>query len=213
MKREDLVKAMESFLGAAKGNAKHKEIVSIYNSCKPLPRGVKMLTSYAWCAATVSAAIIKAGLAEELPRECSCGKMIELLKQRNMWVESDSYLANPGDLIFYSWEDTGIGECTEGHDHVGMIKERDGNTMLVMEGNKSGKFGYRAIKANSRYIRGFGVFKLSDEIEDKEYRIAVKGDSISKWVKNFGYDKNFIIRENNLKYPYWLTAGKKYRVR
>ena len=52
-KREELVSAMESFAGASKGNAKHKEILDIYNSCKPLPRGVKMLTSYAWCCATV----------------------------------------------------------------------------------------------------------------------------------------------------------------
>lgn len=213
MKRDDLIKAMRSFEGARKGNAKHKEIIDIYNSAKPLPRGVKMQTSYAWCAATVSAAIIKAGLLSELPfNECSCGKMIEKLKSKNAFIESDSYLAEPGDIIFYSWKDNGVGDCVEGHDHVGLCVERDGSKMLIAEGNKNGAFGYRVVDKNARYIRGFAHFTFSDEVEG-EYRIAVKGDSISKWVKNFGYDKDFIIKENDLKYPYWLTAGKKYRVK
>lgn len=215
MKRDELIKSMRSFEGARTGNAKHLEILSLYNSAKPLPRGVKMLKSYAWCAATVSAAIIKAGLINELPfNECSCGKMIEKLKAKNFFIESDSYLAEPGDLIFYSWSDNGVGECVEGHNHVGMCVERDGSKMLIAEGNKGGAFGYRVVDKNARYIRGFAHFTLSDEVESEtEYRIAVKGDSISKWVKNFGYDKNFIIKANNLKYPYWLVAGKKYRVK
>ena len=211
-KRTDLINAMLSFKGAQNGNAKHQEIIDIYNSQNPLPRGVKMYKTYAWCDATVSSAIIKAGLSSSLPTECSCGKHIELLKKMGAWVENDAFLPEPGDLIFYSWNDKGVGECIEGHDHVGMVYTVVGNTITVMEGNKNGKWDTRTIKVNGRYIRGFAHWNFKDDNKE-EYRVAVSGDTITKWVKLYGYDRNFIIEKNNLKFPYWLIKGKKYRVR
>ena len=164
MKRDNLINAMRSFDGAKNGNAKHLEILSVYNSCTPLPRNVKMLSSYAWCAATVSAAVVKAGLANELPRECSCGKLIELFQQKGMWVEDDAFVPTPGDFIFYDWSDDGVGDCVEGHDHVGMVEAVSNNKITVMEGNKNGAFGRRTISVNARYIRGFAHLKFDDEI-------------------------------------------------
>lgn len=163
MKRDSLIQAMQSFDGAKTGNAKHTEILNLYNSAKPLPRNVKMLASYPWCAATVSAAIVKAGLANELPRECSCGKLIDGFKAKGMWVENDAFVPTPGDLIFYDWNDKGTGDCAEGHDHVGMVEFVSNNQITVMEGNKNNAFGRRVINVNGRYIRGFAHLTFNDE--------------------------------------------------
>ena len=190
-KRSNLIEAMQSFEGAKTGNAKHLEILNLYNSVKPLPRGVKMVTSYAWCAATVSAAIVKAKLYNELPRECSCGKLIELFKQKGMWVENDAFVPTVGDLIFYDWDDNGVGDCAEGHDHVGMVEKVENGKITVMEGNKGGAFGRRTIAVNGRYIRGFAHLSFSDDEKPAEIPDAIKQirqhlDAMTKILNDMG---------------------------
>ena len=62
--RQKVADIINAWVGATKGSAKHLEILEIYNSHKPLARGYKMQVKDAYCAATVSAAYIKAGIAE-----------------------------------------------------------------------------------------------------------------------------------------------------
>ena len=70
-----------SYLGAKQGEKKHLEILKIYNSNKPLPRGYAVKPTDPWCAAFVSAAAVMAGTAERYPLECSCSRMIEGAKK------------------------------------------------------------------------------------------------------------------------------------
>ena len=91
--------------------------------------------------------------------------MINLLRKRNLWIESDSYVPEQGDIIFYDWNDTGKGDCTGWADHVGIVESVSGNSIRVIEGNRylSSKrtygVGYRTVRVNGKYIRGYGVWR------------------------------------------------------
>ena len=80
-----------------------------------------------------------------------------------MWIENDAFVPSPGDFVFYDWKDNGVGDCVEGHDHVGIVEFVNNGEITVMEGNKSGAFGRRVIKINGRYIRGFAHLTFDDE--------------------------------------------------
>lgn len=156
--RQKVVGIMQSWLGYSEANGKFKEILDIYNNHKPLPRGAKMLTTYEWCAATVSAAFIKAGLADIGFKECSCSKMIDLYKAKGRWMESDSYKAAVGDVVMYYWKDGtnyATTDCTAAPNHVGIVAEISGNSMTIIEGNKGEKVATRTLQVNGRYIRGY----------------------------------------------------------
>lgn len=206
---------MSGWIGATTGSKMHKTILSIYNGFDKLPRGYKLKTTDAWCAATVSSAAIACGYTEDYPIECSCGKMIEIAKKKGIWIEDDSYIPAEGDLIIYAWGDDGKGDNTTGHDHVGYIKDCTGGMIYTIEGNYNSACRERAIKVNSRYIRGF---IHPDSINDdrigifKTY-VAVKGDTVTKVANRFKMSKELFININNLKYPYWLYSGHKYFVR
>ena len=160
--RNKVVDTICAWMGGKKGSEAHKEIVSIYNGHTPLPRGVKMLESYPWCAATVSAAWIKAGVASICPIECSCSQLIALAKQKNIWVEDDAYVPKPGDALVYDWDDGTNYASTDDKnapDHVGIVKNVENGKMTIVEGNmKRGServVGTRTVDVNGRYIRGF----------------------------------------------------------
>ncbi len=153
--RQKVVSVIEGWIGCKESDGSHKKILDVYNSHSPLPRGVKMLSTYAWCAATVSAAFIKAGLTDIGFVECSCSKMIALYKAKGRWKEADDHKPSPGDLMMYDWDDSGNGENTGAPEHVGMVVSVSGSTIKVIEGNKNDAVGYRTMKVNGRYIRGY----------------------------------------------------------
>ena len=54
-RRRNAALAAAQWLGAKEGTKEHREILAVYNSIRPLPRGYKVRESDAWCAAFVSA--------------------------------------------------------------------------------------------------------------------------------------------------------------
>ena len=113
----------------------------------------------AWCQTYASAVGIDLGLTEIIPVECSCGRAIELWKKLGRWKEDDSYKANVGDYIYYDWDDTtgSNGDNTGWPDHVGIVYSVDGNDMVIIEGNVKDSVGFRKLKVNGKYIRGYGL--------------------------------------------------------
>lgn len=146
-----------SWKGKREADNSYWPIIEIYNSIKPLPRGYKMQRGDAWCAATVSALAQILGLTAWIFPECSCPKMIELYRKAGRWMEDDSYLPKPGDVIFYDWQDTGTGDNTGTADHVGVVVEVDGDLITVIEGNCGHAVAPRQLRRNGRYIRGYGL--------------------------------------------------------
>ena len=153
--RQKVVSIMQGWLGWSESNGKHKKIIDIYNSHKPLARGYKVQYSDEWCATAVSAAFIQAGLTDIAPTECSCGKMLELYKQKGCWQESDTYRPSPGDLILYDWQDSGTGDNAGYPDHIGIVEKISGNTMTIIEGNKNTAVERRTMAVGARFIRGY----------------------------------------------------------
>lgn len=158
-----VVEQAKAWLGLKESDGSYKVILDTYNSQAVLPRGHKMNTSDPWCAATVSAISVKLGYTDIIPTECSCSKMIEKLKTIGAWVESDSYIPKPGDLVFYNWEASATGEDLGGPDHVGVVEKVENGIITVIEGNFSNSVKRRQIPVNYRYIRGFGVPKYDTE--------------------------------------------------
>lgn len=155
--RERYVDTLRGWIGGKEGGGIHKRIIDTYNSLRPLPRDYAVTYTDAWCAAAVSAGAIEAGLTDIIPRECSCTRMIERFKSIGRWMEDDGYVPQPGDVIFYDWNDSGKGDCTGSPEHVGVVEKVVDNLITVIEGNYHDAVGRRNITVNNRYIRGYGL--------------------------------------------------------
>lgn len=177
--RQKVVGVMRQWVGLSAAAGTHKQILDVYNSQEKLPRGYKVKTSDAWCAATVSAAFIKAGLADICPLECSCSQMVKKAKQRHIWEEDDEYVPTVGDIIFYDWQDSGKGDNTCQPDHVGVVESCTAGVITVIEGNKSGVVGRRTIPVGGKYIRGFCTPMYTKVVGNENEYVQVAKDVIA----------------------------------
>lgn len=201
-----VVAQAKAWLGKKESDGSHKEIIDVYNSHKPLARGYKVTYTDAWCATFVSAVAIKLGYTDIIPTECSCSKMIELLKQKGSWVEADSRTPNPGDIIMYDWQDNGKGDNTSAPDHVGIVEKVENGVITVIEGNYDGPDAdrvdgveRRTIAVNGKFIRGYGVPKYDAEPApvqpvDKKPDVIYQVYAGGKW---WGEIKNFNTTNSN----------------
>jgi hypothetical protein len=158
-----VVDQAKEWLGKKESDGTHRVIVDTYNSHKPLARGYKVTYTDDWCATFVSAVAIALGYTDIIPTECGCERMIELFKKIDSWVENENRTPNPGDIIFYDWNDKGVGNNTGWSDHVGIVEKVSDNNITVIEGNKNNSVSRRVIKVNGVTIRGYGVPKYDKE--------------------------------------------------
>ena len=205
---KNVVAQAQAWLGKNEKDGSHKEIIDIYNAHKPLARGYKVTYKDAWCATFVSAIAIQLGYTDIIPTECSCTRMIELLKGIGSFVEDDAYVPKVGDIIFYDWDDSGKGENKNQPDHVGIVEKIEGDTIHVIEGNYDDAVKRRTIKVNGRYIRGYGVPKYDTEpvVETKTITQLAREVLKGKWgngsarkanLTAAGYDYNAVQKEVN----------------
>lgn len=189
--RQHVVDVAKGWLGCKESNGSHRKIIDLYNTQKPLPRGYKVKYTDAWCATYVTAVAMKAGTLSVIAPECGCGKMIEGFRKMGCWVENDAYVPKMADYIIYNWNDNGVGECTTGASHVGIVCSCDGKTMQIIEGNMSNAVGYRTLKVNARYIRGFGVPNYAKLCSSAPTTPAAKPDTTP--VSNTGDNKPYVV--------------------
>lgn len=203
--RQVIVDKMKSWLGCREGDPTHKHIIDTYNAHKPLARGYKVKYTDAWCATTVSVAFIECGYVDIFVTECSCNKMIALLQKKGIWQENDAYTPLPGDVIFYDWQDSGVGDNKGTSEHVGVVECVDNGVITVIEGNKNDGVEKRTIKVNGRYIRGYGVPKydtVQTPVATKKYIYGVDISACQQAVdfyrvKQAGMD--FVILRSTIK--------------
>jgi len=155
--RQKVANTAIGYLGCKESDGSHKKIIDIYNAHKPLARGYAVKYTDAWCATYVSAIAILCEITDIMPTECGCDKMIALYKNLGRWKEDDSYTPSVGDVIFYDWDDSGVGDNTGSSDHVGIVTAVSGTSVTVIEGNKNDAVGYRSMTVNGKYIRGYGL--------------------------------------------------------
>lgn len=204
--RKRYVNTLASWVGRNEADGSHKFIIDIYNANKPRPRGYKVKYTDSWCAATVSAAAIQIGYTDIIPVECSCGQMINLAKNKGIWVENDAYVPAAGDIIMYDWQDSGKGDNTGWPDHVGVIETVNitNNTVVVIEGNLNNRVGRRTIAINGKNIRGYIVPKFDAEtipapapVPTINYYPKYNGTSgsIADALKSLGIDGSYSYRK------------------
>lgn len=151
MSNVDLVlNQARAWIGCKESNGTHKQIIDVYNAYTPLPRGYRVKYTDNWCATYVSACAIKAGLANIIPIECSCGNMITLAKNMGIWEENGNITPTPGDIIIYDWD-----EVDGWPEHTGLVETVSGNKETVVEGNKSNAVGRRTLTLGDPCIRGY----------------------------------------------------------
>lgn len=161
--RAAVVATARAWLGCKEADGSFWEIVKYYNDHRP-PGAYEMQYNDPWCAAFVSAVGIKTSLAYDLACgpygliavNVGCIPMIDQYIAWGEWQENDAYSPRPGDVILYDWEDSGSGDNRGSPDHVGIVTDVDGNTIAVIEGNKSDSVCYRTIQRDGRCIRGYG---------------------------------------------------------
>lgn len=150
----DVLNVARSWLGYSEANGKFVEILNVYNSHKPLARGYKIKTTDEWCDAYVSAVAIKAGAVDLIGTEVGCEKHIEIFKKKGIWIEDGSVKPQVGDIILFNWDDT-TQPNNGGADHIGIVEQQYGNTIVCIEGNRNEAVARRTINVGWGYIRGF----------------------------------------------------------
>ena len=162
----EVVKQAQAWLGYKESNGTHKKIIDVYNSQRPIPVGYRVKYTDAWCATFVSAVFVKLGYLSICPSECSCPRMVTLCKKMGIWIENENRVPNPGEIIFYDWDDRSNYATTENTgspEHVGIVEKVVDGIIYIIEGNYSNSVKRRKISVNGRYIRGFAAPKYDAE--------------------------------------------------
>ena len=155
---ESVLNVMRGWLGFNESNGRFKEIIDLYNSVKPLPRGYAVKYSDEWCDTCVSAAAVKAGCEELIGRECGVENHIEIFKQKGIWIEDGTVTPKPGYVIAYNWDRS--TQPNDGYaDHIGYVESVSGSNITVIEGNKGEAVARRVIPVGWGYIRGYAAPK------------------------------------------------------
>lgn len=220
-----------AYVGVKGGTETHHAIIDDYNRHKPLARGYAVKYTDAWCATFGSKIAIETGYTDIIPTECGCDAQIKLWQNMGRWCENDAKVPEPGDYIYYDWDDNGVGDCTGSADHVGIVESCDGHTITVIEGNKSNAVGRRTLKVNGRYIRGFGVPDFSKKATasstpakpatpaqpaqgatgERVYTVQ-SGDTLSGIAAKYGTTYQKLASYNGIANPNVISVGQEIKI-
>lgn len=163
MKKSQLLEIFRSWVGVREPD--HAFIIDIYNTFFDLngnrPRGYRVTYYDAWCATGLCAAIIAAGGGFDYPLECGCQELINLYRERGLYIGDRNYTPESGDIIFYDWQGDGHS------DHVGLVEEVNGGMITVIECNNNDSVKRRRIEVGNGNICGYALPKYEPEKEEK----------------------------------------------
>lgn len=165
-----IVDLAESKIGITEGSDAHKKIIDTYNAHKPLARGYKVKYTDDWCATYLSALAIELGYTDIIPTECGCGELMQLFEKMGCLIENENRVPNPGDFVFYDWNDGEDYAETDNKGwprHVAIVVEVNGNKITVNEGNSGNEVVNREIEVNGQYIRAYACPKYDVEPIEK----------------------------------------------
>jgi len=216
------------YVGVKEDTAQHHAIIDRYNAHKPLARGYAVKYTDAWCATFGSEIAIEAGYTDIIPTECGCNAQITLWQNMGRWCENDAKVPEPGDYIYYDWDDNGVGDCKGGSEHVGIVEKVSGSTITVIEGNKNNAVGRRTLQVNGRYIRGYGVpefekkatsasapatpAKPAQPAAGETVYTVQKGDTLSKIATKYGTTYQKLAEYNGIANPNIISVGQKIKI-
>ncbi len=157
---QDYLNVWRSWLGFSEANGKFKQIIDLYNSMKPLPRGYAVKYTDEWCDTTVSAAAIKAGCVNLIGRECGCEQHVKIFKELGIWIEDGTITPKPGYIIVFNWGDN--TQPNNGYsDHIGVVESVSNGKITTIEGNKGEAVARRVLSVGNGNIRGYAAPKFA----------------------------------------------------
>lgn len=185
--REAIVYMAMSQIGNEAPNGDDKYI-EFYNNVAGTSFGVN---TTAWCAIFVSYCARHVGVPTSvIPNFAHCTtSRNSFWRPRNRW-KTKSYTPKPGDLIYFDWAGSDVGDC----DHVGIVVKVDSKYIYSVEGNTKGgetTYGvrYKQYPIGWSQIAGFGI-------PDYEGTGSTGGDDMS------GDEKIVMIKE----YQKWINS-------
>ena len=110
-----------------------------------------------WCACFVSWCANECGYLERgvIPKFASCAVGIQWFQTRGQWQNGD-YEPRPGDLIFFDWNDKGMGQ--DGiPDHVGIVQKMENGIVYTVEGNSGDACRENRYAVGHYEIYGYGT--------------------------------------------------------
>lgn len=154
----DILAVLKSWIGKSREKQTHKDIIDLYNSYTPHPRGYTVKYTDDYCATTVSAAFIACNAVSELGGiECGVERFIEdVFIPNKIWEEDGKVTPEVGWIVCYNWDDK--TQPNDGWaDHIGVVESvnKTKKTFVVIEGNMNGVVGRRTVSIGWGYIRGF----------------------------------------------------------
>lgn len=199
--RNQVVQYAKSWVGTKEGDARHREIVQIYNSIGPWP----ITVDSPWCAAFASVVAHQAGIDAIVNINSSCGNIISWFRRNGEFVDGNTYQPSIGDYVFYDWQQD------EEADHVGIVVWVSGNTYGVCEGNRDGHgepdyVGIREVSIGSSLVYGIGLpnYAMLAEGGVAESRTPVEytrpktetweswmEESRKNWLRRYRFDAGF----------------------
>ena len=112
-----------------------------------------------WCACFVSWCANQAGYIDVgvIPKFAGCCNGVQWFKDRSEW-QDNSYTPNPGDIIFFDWNNKGSSGPQDGlADHVGIVEKVENGKIYTVEGNTSDSCAKRQYAVGHYEILGFGI--------------------------------------------------------
>lgn len=165
--RDDVIAIAESQLGYRESTKNYVVLedgvtikgYSRYGAWYGLPYGD-------WCAMFASFCLHYAQV-ENMPLECNVPDWIEQLQELELYYPAGEYEPVPGDLIFFDWDDDGLG------DHVGLVQELTSETeeepaqIMTIQGNTTyDTVGYVSYEPSDPDIMGYGALPYQAEEEE-----------------------------------------------
>ena len=146
-------------------------------------------SGYPWCAAFVSWVADQAGVSTDIiPKSASCPTSYNTILN-NGGVRIDPSQAGPGDIVYFT---------NDGSDryHIGIVENRQGNTINTIEGNTGGEDGYMV--ARRQYNQGDSKLVIihpayqNTSGQSYDFTMTGEGGNGDKPLSKYGQFKNNI---------------------
>ena len=135
-----------------------------------------------WCAMFVSFCLHYAGV-EEMPLDANCPNWVKALQEQDLYQTHWDYIPQPGDIIFFDWENDGRAN------HVGIVEEVIDTDVVTIEGNSGDRVTKNKYELHDDRIAGYGVL-----VENPDAPIAgkVRPEDVIAWASLIGPDGQII---------------------
>lgn len=176
---------------AASMKGQRDQVVDLYNTYLPRPRGYKVKYSDQLCATYSSTPFIVLGWTDIVPPECAAWRLYKNMDALGCAVWGNNRTPLAGDLIFF-----GVGDSVSKIDHVGIVDHTEGSTIYFWDIRSvvalhSYKPGTKTSVKAYGYILGYGVpdYKSADAPQPEPGQNEIKtGDLVTvnpgaRWYK------------------------------